>query len=69
MLGDGQRRGPDNDEGEGELFLEREGDRVITSLFFSAGTSRCLGVATTTVCVLNTRADSHTSIQTIEIRA
>ena len=70
MLGDGQRRGPDDDEGEGDLFLEREGDRVITSLFFSAGTNGCLGVAAAAaiVCFLNARTDSHTSIQTIEIR-
>lgn len=70
MLGDGQRRGPDNDEGEDGLFLEREGDRVATSLFFAAGTNGCLGVvaAASTVYFLNARPDSHTSIQTIEIR-
>lgn len=68
-LGEGQRRGLA--AGEGDLYLELtslvRGRRLVTALFFSAGTNGGLGVSTD-LCFRNTCSDSYTSIQTIQIR-
>lgn len=70
-FGEGKRRGLAGVAGEGDLYLELtslvRGRRVVTALFFSAGTNGGLGVSTA-VCFRNACSDSHTSIHTTQIR-
>jgi hypothetical protein len=70
-FGEGKRRGLAGVAGAGDLYLELtslvRGRRVVTALFFSAGTNGGLGL-TTAVCFRNACSDSHTSIHTTQIR-
>jgi hypothetical protein len=70
-FGERKRRGLAGVAGEGDLYLELTSlvrrRRVVTALFFSAGTNGGLGVPTA-VCFRNACSDSHTSIHTTQIR-
>lgn len=69
-VGEGQRLGPEDKTGVGDLYLELTSlvlDRRVVPSFLSAGSNGGLGVSTFEY-FCNACCDSHTSIQTIQIR-
>lgn len=70
-FGDGQRRGPEGVDGDGDLYLEGTSlvrrRPVVRTLFFSEGTNGGLGVSTV-LCFRNAKSDLHTSIHSNQTR-
>lgn len=69
-VGEGQRFGPEDATGVGDLYLELTSlvrDRRVVPLFLSAGINGGLGVSTVN-CFCNAGCNLHKSIQIVQIR-